>query len=619
MTSGAPGVPGGPGTLQRQCTHEAMQAVAPKGMDIKDIGNVNPAAALFKQTRGGTVYVPANAFGDGAPEYCVVTGSIVTNAATGKTANFGAALPAGPAWNRKFLMEGCGGTCGDVFDNGPPAPSVMQRGFAVWTTDDGHIDGGYADNGQPIGTDSDWAVRRPGEPDADTVTDYFSRAVHRVAEIGKQFTSAFYAATGIDRAYFLGCSDGGKEAMREANLYPDDFDGIVAGAPFLDPTGVVVAGINTQLAQFQTPASPVPAAAFDVVAKAFVEKCDTADGVKDGIVQNPAACLFNPETDIPVCASSGVAGQCLTRPQITAVTAMLNAVRDTRGAVVAPGFATVTSGPDHGGWGLASWAAFPFPPTNPGTPFPFGAHPSHGGNFWAWALSDGVLRYVTYFGDPTYSSATTLGMRYVRDGAPRSGRYHGVLPVDVAQRIRLSLAGETSSNPYELNDYIARNRKLIMWHGYGDGVISPYNTILYYRQLAALHGGYENTQRNVRLFMAPDVGHCGLGGAGPNAFQTLYHHVPWATQPPVVDARHDLLSALERWVETNAPPQNIVATKYQDDDFKKAVVRQMPLCPFPAQARYDGHGDVAKADSWSCAAADRSLLKTSRSGERAGL
>ncbi|WP_160172453.1 tannase/feruloyl esterase family alpha/beta hydrolase [Caballeronia sordidicola] len=608
-------------TLVEQCSHDVMQAAAPPGVVVKDITNVNPAASLFKNTKGGAVYIPANAFGDDAPAYCVVTGSMVTNWKTGKTANFGAALPSATTWNKKFLMEGCGGTCGDVFDNGPPAPSVIRRGYAVWTTDDGHIDSGYADNGQPIGTDSDWAVKGPGRPDVDSMLDYFHRGVHVVADLGKTFTSRFYAAVGVDRSYFLGCSDGGKEAMREATLYPEDFDGLVAGAPFLDATAVVVGGINTQLAQFQSAASVVPAAAFDLVAKAFVAKCDASDGVVDGIVQNPAACNFNPQKDIPRCAvlGGGSSSRCLTAPQINAVTAMFNEVRDTGGHVVAPGFATVTSGPDHGGWGLASWAAFPYQPHTTVGPYPFGPTPSKGGNFWAWAVSDGVLRNLTYVGDPAYASLSTLGMKYIQAGQPRNGSYAGVLPFDVAERIKFSLQEETSSNPYLLANFIAQNRKLIMWHGYGDGVISPYSTVRYYERLATLNGGYKDLQDNVRLFMAPDVGHCGLGGAGPNAFMTLYHNVPWAMQPPVIDADHDMLSALEKWVEGRVPPNIIIASKYLNDDMTKPVVRSMPLCPFPEKARYDGRGNVNDAASWSCPDNDAGLLKVGKSGARAGL
>jgi feruloyl esterase len=170
-----------------------------------------------------------------------------------------------------------------------------------------------------------------------------------------------------------------------------------------------------------------------------------------------------------------------------------------------------------------------------------------------------------------------------------------------------------------LAGFIAQNKKLLLWHGYADGLISPYISVQYYRKLADLNAGYENLQHNVRLFMAPDVSHCGVGGDGPNAFQTLYHKVPGEMPPPVVDADNDMLSALERWPEAGVPPAKIIASKYERDDISKPVVRSMPLCPFPARARYDGTGDVNKGSSWSCPVEDTSLLNIGESGRRAGL
>jgi hypothetical protein len=607
------------GSLQSLCTPEVLRRYAPRGVTIEAIADLNPAVVLPKTTRHGVTYFPANALNDGAPEYCLVTGSVTTNAVTGKTANFGAAFPGIRAWSKRFLLEGCGGTCGDVFDSGPPAPSILRRGYAVWTTDDGHIDSGYADNRLPIGADTDWALKSPGKPDPDALIDYAYRAVHTVAVVGKKFTKNFYAGAHVDRSYFLGCSDGGKEGMREASLFPEDFDGIVAGAPFLDPAAVVIGGIATQLSQLRSPAAVLPARNFDVVAKAFTAKCDASDGVVDGIVQDPAACSFNPQKDIPKCTTEKAADDCLTGPQIDAVTAMFNSVRDSRGKVVAPGFATVTPGGENSGWGLGFWAAFPLEVSDSNGPFPFGNNPSHGGHFWAWPLTDGVIRNVTFLGDRAYNSGTDLALQYQQAGEQSDGSYTATISAEAAERISLSLRDWDSSNPFLLAGFISQNRKLLLWHGYADGLITPYSTVQYYTRLAALNAGYGSLQRNVRLFMAPDVGHCGVGGDGPNAFQTLYHKVLGEMPPPVVDADNDMLSALERWTEAGVPPTKIIASKYQGDDISKPVVRSMPLCPFPARARYDGRGDVTKAASWSCPLEDTSLLNIGESGKRAGL
>ncbi len=133
-----------------------------------------------------------------------------------------------------------------------------------------------------------------------------------------------------------------------------------------------------------------------------------------------------------------------------------------------------------------------------------------------------------------------------------------------------------------------------------------------------MHGGYGLLKDSVRLFMAPDVAHCGWGGAGPSAIQTLYHKLPGELPPPRLDADHDVLMAMEKWVETAAPPRQLVASKYQDDDPGKAVVRTMPLCPYPAKARYLGHGDVNQADSWICDEEDVGLLTVGKFGRDAG-
>jgi hypothetical protein len=602
--------------LEGLCTHKSLQAYAPAGLIIRDIPNVNPALSAAIKIAGGVAYVRAGGLGDGAPEYCVLTGSIVTDARTGKTANFGAALPARTAWRQRLLTQGCGGTCGDVFSNGPPAPNVIQRGYAVWTTDDGHVDSGYAVRGQPFLADSRWAVTAPGQPNLDAIADYADRAVHLATQFGKVFTTRFYAGNAIKHAYFLGCSDGGREAMQEAAKFPEDFDGIVAGAPFLDPSAAVLAGISTQLAQFRTPASAVPAGLFGIVSQAILRKCDATDGVTDGLVQNPAACAFDPVVDIPKCRGSEANGTCLTMPQIEAVAAMLSAVRTESGRIVGPAIGSVST--VRGDSGLASWASFPIPPKSITGPSPFGADPASAGFFWAWPISDGLIRNFTYYADPSYDSFRTLGMRFVEKGNSKEMLVGSVIPDGVARRVQQSLQTLSSPNPYLLASFIAQDRKLIMWHGFADGFLSPYVTIQYYEELAQLHSGYQHLQKNVKLFMAPDVGHCGFGGAGPNAFQSLYHRLPGALLPPQMDAEHDMLMALESWVESHVEPEHIIASKYRDDDPSNPVVRKMPLCQFPTEARYQGSGDVNESSSWSCSSGDQSLLNVGTFGSRAG-
>jgi hypothetical protein len=207
-----------------------------------------------------------------------------------------------------------------------------------------------------------WSVDAPGKPNAEAMADYAYRAVHSVARAAKTFTARVYRAPEIDRAYFMGCSDDGREAMQEASLYPDDFDGIVAGAPFMDPAASVLAGISTQLTQLRAPQFSLSAADFATVSKSILAKCDASDGVIDGLVQNPATCAFDPRVDIPRCDGPAGKSACLTQPQIDSVTAMLSAVRTEGGRIAGPGITTVSSGPVDVGGGLGSWAAFPVQP-----------------------------------------------------------------------------------------------------------------------------------------------------------------------------------------------------------------------------------------------------------------
>jgi feruloyl esterase len=160
--------------------------------------------------------------------------------------------------------------------------------------------------------------------------------------------------------------------------------------------------------------------------------------------------------------------------------------------------------------------------------------------------------------------------------------------------------------------FLARGGKLILYHGYSDGLITPYGTVQYYRDLAHVLGGYERAQRSMQLYMVPGMYHCS-GGPGPNNFG----------QPQVLprdtDPLHDATRALEQWVEDGIAPRMFIATKFTNDDLTQAPIRTMPLCPFPAQARYLGSGDVNDAANWQCPSNDRSQLEIGLDGRQAGL
>jgi feruloyl esterase len=150
----------------------------------------------------------------------------------------------------------------------------------------------------------------------------------------------------------------------------------------------------------------------------------------------------------------------------------------------------------------------------------------------------------------------------------------------------------------KLKPFQKKGKKLLMYHGFSDPALSPFRTIQLYEELAAMTpGGYPNLQKNIRLFMAPGMQHCG-GGPGPNSFS--------------------MLSTLDRWVEEGTAPEQILATKYVNDNPSQGVARTMPLCKFPQQAKYKGAGDVNDAGNWACAD-NPSLLDVGPNGAEAGL
>jgi feruloyl esterase len=351
-------------------TQASIQRIMPPGAVVKDIPNaLTFLPQAMRTTKNGTVVVAENALGDGAPAYCVVTGSFVTNKASGKTANFGAVLPAPGKWNGKYLQFGCGGNCGSVFESGPPTLAHSRSGYAMWHTDDGHVDRSIAEKGLSIEGDPTFAVKAPGVPAADALDDYLYRAVHSLAIFGKQATASLYGSAKVDRSYFLGCSGGGREAMVEATRYPEDFDGILAGAPYEPPTAHINF-MTRQLVQLRSPATALNEVRVQLVAKAAAS-CDTSDGVSDGLDQIPNACEFNARAAVPLCKPGQAgSGRCLTQAQAESVSAILSAARDTTGNIVAAGWspAMLTSSE-------SPFYVFPSTPLTLTGPDPFGPEP----------------------------------------------------------------------------------------------------------------------------------------------------------------------------------------------------------------------------------------------------
>lgn len=553
-----------------RCSAETARLAAPLGMTIGAITDLNPTLPAVST---GAIQVPAD--GD-TPSYCLVTGSVVTNPDTGKTANFGLALPL--AWNHKLLFSGCSGYCGVVFQNLPDATGggypadALAKGYAIAATDDGH-----QSTGDPH--DASWALSAPATPDTEALTDYFHRAVHTVALQTKLFVKSWYSAD-LARAYFFGCSDGGREGMVEATRYPGDFDGYIAGAPSFDVPDAILSGRGS-MALLSSTDSHISPELLSLVDNTIYAHCDEADGVRDRLIQNPGRCAFQPES---LLCRGDYGGACLTRSQVRTLGTWFSAARDERGRVVSHGFPVSDIYNDGAeGHNLFRWLGAPDPPRDLAAASPWGPSPTGEPN--AWVFMDQSMKYLVHR-DPRFNT---------RHRPPVNE--WGIVREKTLELLVARTDAGSADSPGRLYPFLAANRKLILYHGYSDGRVSPFRTVRFYRNWAKRVGGYDVLQKNARFFTVPGMYHCAKG-PGPNTF--------------------DALGALEQWVERGVPPELIVATKYQNDEVGAGPLRSMPLCPFPTQTSYAGTGDFNASGSWSCTP-NELLLRVSENGAAAGL
>ena len=453
--------------------------------------------------------------------HCRVAGTI------GKEIRFVALLP--DAWNGKFFMGGGGGYVGSV-DNS--AIGSVDEGYASVGTDTGH-------EGSPI--EARWALGHP-----DRVENFGHIAVHRTAETAKALLKAYYGKD-PERSYFLGCSNGGRQALMEAQRYPADFDGIFSRVPVIQWTGLQHAGLRDGLAL--TNGGWMDAAQVKLVADAVLAACDGADGAADGIVADPVGCRARFDVTRLRC-SGAPSDQCLTEAQVRAVQTLhapldlgmelANGLRSYPGRGPS-GENTPASGPT-GGW--RAWWTGSAPPAFPPVP----------ANGIAWFYGAGAIQYF-YARDPKADL--------------RSYRIQ-----DHAQRVREVSALMDSTDP-DLSAFAAHGGKLILLENLGDYAQSPYAGIGYHDAVVQ-RLGRETVDRFFKLFTAPGVDHVGTGAP----------------------ANADLFAALVAWVEDGRPPARLQLVE-QDAKPPFAVRRSRPLCEWPQVPRYRG-GDVNTAGSFAC-------------------
>ena len=361
-------------------------------------------------------------------------------------------------WNGKFLAVGNGGWAGTIsFD---AMAAGLRRGYAAASNDTGHSDAGAT-----------FALNH------DKLVDFAYRAMHEMTVQSKTIVGAFYSRP-PRLSYYQGCSTGGRQGMMEAQRYPDDFDAIVAGAPVYNMVHLNVSQTALQVHMLKNPERIVPQDKVTLLGKAAVAACDGNDGVKDGIINDPRACKFDPGT---LACKAGDAADCLTAGQVESARQLYSAVKTKSGDVVYPGRS-------HGvesGW--AARIPVPGKPMNP-----------------LWSDMPRVVGHR----DPNWD----------------------VMTFDLDKDLALALKNASfveASDP-NLSTFKARGGKLLLWHGWADPGPAPENTINYYSQAAHASGG-GSSEDWMRLFLLPGVAHCG-GGVGPDQADFLGAMERWREQ-----------------------------------------------------------------------------------------
>jgi feruloyl esterase len=455
------------------------------------------------------------------PEHCFVDATVAT---PGNTVNFQLALPV--QWNNKFVFRGVGGFAGSMARLG----ASVERGYAAASTDTGHQGSS--------GTDGAWALNNPPRE-----IDYGHRGTHVTAVAAKKLTAAFFGSK-PRYAYFEGCSNGGRQALMEAQRYPEDFDGIVAGDPSLGALGYVRRALMYQF-MLQSADRVLPAAKLDVLSKAVLAACDTSDGLADGLIGDPRKCKFDPS--LLLCKNGGGI-DCLTAGQLASVKMIYSDTVLPGGRM--PGF---PMGHEAGATGWPLWISGRTLPTpQPDDRMWFDKENSPTG----FRFADGFFRY----------------MAFPQDNPDYDWRQFDVQR-DLPKIEKISQA--ISPTDASLKKFRQGGKKLLMYHGWADPAISAYGSIEYYNKVVQAAGGKQKADDFVRLFLAPGMHHC-RGGPGPNDF--------------------DALSALEKWVEAGEAPAKLIATHSTDGK----VLRTRPLCPEPQVARYTGSGSIDAAENFTC-------------------
>ncbi len=510
------------------------------------------------------------------PEYCDVLGMIAPQI------QFELWLPTS-TWNERYLQVGCGGYCGSLQPSDQCTTGLAQN-FAVGFDNSGHVGGSPMGGGDALFAYNDQQLR----------ADFGYRSEHVMAQAAKAIIDSFYGKAPA-HSYYQGCSNGGRQALQEAQTWPEDFDGIIAGAP-----AAIQAPLNGEyetwkyLSNLDAQGQPILSQNdLTLINNAALANCDGLDGLVDGQITDPRRCTFDPATLLcptgavtptaplsptlpmtpgglpaapmtgtlpPMGAMTGTlpaetaaAPTCLTPAKVEVLRKLYGGPVDAEGQALYPGHEAVGAELGWSGW-IVGFAPGMSPMVD--------------------AISNGYLKYLAFPQSPP-ASYSNRDWQFTAEGF---------------DQLRPMGAVYNATNP-DLSAFAQRGGKLILYHGWADPAISPFGTVAYYQAVLDTMGGIDAVQDFARLFMVPGMYHCG-GGNAPNTF--------------------DMLAPIQDWVEKGAAPDMIRATQTTnggvsggfanptDSTSSGQIVRSRPLCPYPQEQTYKGSGDINDAANFDC-------------------
>ncbi|MEQ1948014.1 MAG: tannase/feruloyl esterase family alpha/beta hydrolase [Bryobacteraceae bacterium] len=370
-------------------------------------------------------------------------------------------------WNGKFQGVGNGGWAGSITYGA--LAEALRRGYATSSTDTGH---------QDDVTSAKWALGHP-----EKVVDYAWRSEHEMTVKSKVLISAFYGQD-PKYSYWTGCSGGGKQAITEAQKFPEDYDGIVAGSSAYDLVPLHAAWIRIAQVSHKTEASYIPAEKYSLVHNAILDACDAIDGAKDGLLENPTKCKFEPKSLL--CKGADGPG-CLTAPQVEAATEIFSPTRDSRTKKqlmwpLMPG--------SENAWGVLAGPLTDNAPASRESSVAINTY-----KYWIFKNPNWDYKTLNFDKDIDYA--------YKQDN------------------------GLNSANNPDLRPFLNRKGKLIMYHGWADQIVPPQHSVSYYNNVLEKVGS--SARDSIHLFMVPGMEHC-RGGVGPNEFDYVTALEQWVEQ-----------------------------------------------------------------------------------------